>query len=216
MAKNDGSKVSKDEMKSVPATKNQRTKSVREARAAKAGKVCRHGGVCNACGQESSSCTTNTSHDSCLGYTKNYDFKDALLNSLAAEYPMLADGTVIKRPIPGRWITQDLFRQRRTERKTEAFRIAKTRVVMVSVLVARSSKLDDLGVEDVNGSGGDLIFSHLDITNGLGEKLSFVGNKFRTEDEVSEYQIAFEQDASAGAEEVANDVAEQDIEVLAA
>lgn len=213
MAKNDGSKVSKDEMKSVPPTKNQRTKAAREARAARTGKASCHGGVCDSCGQVSTSCTTHTAHDSCLGYAKDYDFKDFALNALAGEFPMLADGTIIKRPIPGKWIKQDELAQRRLERKAEAYRIAKNRVVMTSVVEqCEAEPTDDpsLGVNLVTK------FVKLDVTNGLGEPIFYVGEKFRTEDEVNEYRIAYEQDAALGAVEAANDVHEQDVEALAA
>lgn len=211
MAKNSDAKV-KDSAGGVPPSKSQRAKGAKLARAAKSGKVTNHGGVCSSCGQISSSCTTNTPHDSCDGFVKNYDFKDPILNTLGESFPMLADGTIIKRAVPGKWITTNELAARRAERKAEAYRIAKERVVMTSVY-----KLGDDGltlmVETQTPGFFAPVLDYLDICNGLGDPISYVGGKWRTEQEVNEYQIAYEMDAAAGAAEAANDVVEKSVDI---
>lgn len=172
------------------------------------------GGVCSACGQQSTSCTTGTAHHGCVGYagkpTENFDFGDPLLNLMGETYAMSADGTVIQYPITGYWISKDELLSRRAERKAEAHRAAKKRVIFTSVFVEIPGE-----PTDDPSAGVALIkkFSHLDVKNGLGEDIFWHATKgWITTEEADDYLVAVEVDAAAGRVEAEND-AEKPIEL---
>lgn len=195
MAKNDVKTKSDDTTGNLSISKSQKNAAARARKAALAPKVCR-GGVCSACGQESTSCTTGSQHEACKGYVENYDFKDHLLNAFGEREAMAADGTILQYPIVGYWISKEELLKRRCERKIEAEQRAKKRVVMTSVFKT------DVDGAFVQGDNGGLIFDRLDVTNGLGEPISYLGGAWRTEEEATEYAAALEKDLRAGVEEV--------------
>jgi hypothetical protein len=187
-------------------SKSQKNAGKRLAKKAVA-KPIERGGICSACGQISTSCTTGTAHHGCVGYvgkpTENFDFGDAHLNKLGDTYAMAADGTIIDRPIAGFWINKDTLMSRRVERALEAKALLKKRVIMTSVFVEVEPEPTD---DPTNGVNLVSKFSHLDIRNGLGEPLLYSPHKgWYTESDVIEYIESCELPARDAARDAAND-----------
>lgn len=182
MAKNEGVTGN------LSISKSKKNEGKRLAKKA-AAKPIERGGICSACGQLSTSCTTGTAHHNCVGYAgkpnENFDFGDPLLNIMGETYAMAADGTVIQHPINGYWINKSELLSRRAERKAEAVKIAAKRVIMTSVFVEVEAEPTD---DPTNGVNLVKKFSHLDIRNGLGEPLFYCSHKgWYTENDVIEY-----------------------------
>lgn len=192
MAKNDA-KVSKKDEYGVPQSKSQRRKKER-----KGGVQKQYGGTCSSCGQVSMSSSTNTPHDHCRGYVEStseklYDFKDPILNRLGEQVAMRADGSVVSGWLGGRWISSDELQVRRVKNVEKHLNDAKSKIIMTSVFkpkIAENSKLGVVGKDDVDC---EMIFSHLDVTNGLGEPLNWIGGAWRTEEQMLAYAIEIEE-----------------------
>lgn len=160
------------------------------------------GGVCSSCGQQSTSCTTNTVHMGCPGYfagpsptTKT--FGDPIFDSLAQRSHLSYDGTILHQPIEGTWITQDALQQRRVERREEALLRDSKRIVLTSVFEKR------LG-EDERGAYEYDKCVCVNVTNGLGEAIAWVDGAWRTDAEQQEYAAQKEINLRASIIEVAS------------
>lgn len=170
-------------------SKSQKNRGKKLAQLAKQGGPIKHGGICSSCGQSSNSCTPGTVHDICLGYVQNYDFGDPSFNLLAKSNAMLADGTIISRPISGKWIDKAELLQLREERLVEGKRIIASKVIMASVFEEVEPEI--IAGDDpktlVTGLPSTRKFVRLDVTNGLGEPISYLGGAWLTPDQALEY-----------------------------
>lgn len=147
--------VDGDAVKSISKSQKQRAARLSKM---KGKQPIQRGGVCSSCGQESTSCTTNTSHASCEGHFTG-TFQQLALALYHKNNYMTADGIIIREPLYGTWISKADLETRQYERAAQLVSLAKSRVVMTSVFKT-----------DASGR----VFDRLDVRNGLDEPIHYV------------------------------------------
>lgn len=158
-----------------PLSKNALNAGKRAAKLAKKGPIC-HGGTCSSCGQTSSSCTPKTAHAGCKGYYEgNFGADGSLgeqvLTAARENFLTLCDGTLVRQPIPGTWLSEESVLKTRLERAQ-----------------ARINHLASQRVINFNAETKVITFA-----NGLGDPIFFLDNKWKQLNDLndSEYHDLF-------------------------
>jgi len=129
--------------------------------------------------------------------TTNKTFDDPLFDALAQHDSLSYDGTILRQPIEGTWINESVLQQRRAERRQEALLRASKRVILTSVF-------EKCQGEDENGAYEFDKCVRVNVTNGLGEAVSWLDGAWRTEVEQQEYAAQKEAKLRASIIEVAS------------